>query len=250
MDTLDKMVWVDLESTGLDADNEIMLEVGVCVTDLEGAILGGIKSLIYHPNAEVYLSQAVPVVQEMHRKSGLWTDITDLLFHQTENPSAKLDVTMSATAVGDMLVVWLEREMGLAPSTYPMCGSTINFDRSFLVKHMPILHDWFHYRNVDISSLKMLCSMLNPAVYAQKPRGDAAHRVIEDMNASVAEYQFYLDNFLMVHLPDVFAPDNPLDTVDVAKLEAALADQPETAQRIVDFLNDPSTGTVFKRPAR
>lgn len=249
MDILDKMVWADMETTGLDADAEIPLEIGVYVTDQEGMVLGAIQRIVLHPDVIGKLDHAVPIVKEMHDKNHLRADIEYIIAEAKDDPSLNLD-GQSIEAVEAEILLWLENEMGLKSGIYPMTGSTINFDRSFLFKYFPKLHNWFHYRNNDISTLKNLCAMLNPAVYDQKASGMAVHRVAEDIAASIAEYQFYLDNFLMVHLPQIFTPDNPLDTTDVTKLEAALADQPETAKQISDFLADPSTGVALKRPTR
>jgi oligoribonuclease len=79
-----------------------------------------------------------------------------------------------------------------------MAGNNVCFDRQRVAKYMPTLHDHFHYRNLDISSFKVSCSRLNPEVFDQMKKPESIHRPLSCIAQSVAEYNFYIDNFLFV----------------------------------------------------
>lgn len=196
MTELDRMVWVDLETSGLEKDlHARVLEVGVIVTDNFGNQLGGIKNLVH--SYEWYESIARdPLVLEMHRKSGLVLDL--------RNEEAQYGTPDEAhEAYGPKVVSqsirgWLEDVMKLESGRYPMVGSTINFDRFFMRSCLPELNEFFHYRNVDISTLKNVCKMLNPDLYARLERPDKkAHRPLADLEWSIKEYKFYMNEFLI-----------------------------------------------------
>ncbi len=194
------MVWVDIETTGLDPMFELPLEIGLRVTDAEGNDLDErtlsreFSTLIWNDSwSHDRLYQLDEVVQEMHTASGLIDDMS-CSWGMPGDPNRRSPVDASLD-----IVTWLE-SLGLEKGTMPMCGSTINFDRGFLERHMPKLHDWFHYRNVDVSTLKNACKLLNPTLAKSIPPKRGVHRVLADIDDSIFEYQFYLDNFLHVKL--------------------------------------------------
>ena len=186
-----RMIWLDLETTGLDPTHHIPLEIGIRITDAEGIGSRDSKmyqSLIFEPDWYSAVTDGLEkVVKEMHTKSGLIADMVDY-------PIAML----TAAEVEHEVLTWLEGYLGLKAGAYPMCGSTINFDRSFLLRYMPKLHDWFHYRNVDVSTLKTVARLVNPRVAENVPVKRELHRVLADIEDSVNEYRYYLDNFLHV----------------------------------------------------
>jgi len=193
---LKKMVWVDIETSGLDSAVEIILEIGVQVTDVEGRLISEMSDLVYQEDAVFLVENGDEYVKEMHTKSGLLAELEAL----ANAPSTPDDPKLGAEAMALKIVTWLTN-LGLEAGVYPICGSTINFDRSFLYQHMRPLHDWFHYRNIDISTVKGLCAMLNPTVYAGKPEHESTHRALPDIDDTVKEYNFYVDNFLHIYLP-------------------------------------------------
>lgn len=203
-DTPAEMVWVDLETTGLFPSDDYTLEVGIIVTDKYGREKASFQSLILHDGAMQRIdeikqgrTEGDKFVFKMHTFNDLFAELVTL---EDELFDAHPDIAQmySYNGVEAAAVEFLNQYAGEA-KVMPMCGNTINFDRLFLGEHMDKLHDWFHYRNVDITSVRNLCRMLNPAVYASVPRApeDAKwHRPLEDLRGSIAEYNFYRQNFL------------------------------------------------------
>lgn len=187
----DRLVWIDLETTGLNPQEELIVEVGFLITDLNLTQLRGFNQLIWseeHDNrlAELRTSRDKDdqFVVDMHDKSGLWMDAA-----AKGNPIED---------VIDHAVAWL-RGVGVSTED-PMCGSSVHFDRSFLEEHMVEVFDLFSYRNIDVSSVKELCKRYNPQIYSQLdsayPNPLKRHRVIPDIQDTVAEFQYYRDEFL------------------------------------------------------
>lgn len=194
-----EMIWTDTETTGLDHEGDALLEVGVIVTDLDGNEAATYRSLVIEPNWRMKLINAHAMVKEMHENNGLRRDLSDLVDALDSSPRGSAYVQFSSRRVDEHLREWL---LGFGESQkFPMCGSTINFDRGVYDHHLQNSLSWFHYRNIDVSSLKNLCRMLNPDLYArlpQVPKEEKAHRVLDDIRASIEEYKFYKDNFLFV----------------------------------------------------
>lgn len=184
-----EMVWVDLESTGLSPQEDVPLEIGVTLTDRYGTVVDSISSLVAYQGWKFFMAAAPSEVAEMHHTSGL---IDDLNCVSDEG-------AYSLVRVDETIYKWLTEDHGLEAGTFPLCGSTINFDRAFIQTYFVRLNKFFHYRNVDVSTLKNLCKLLNPDVYDLRPEDpNKTHRVLADIAASIREYQFYLDNFLFV----------------------------------------------------
>lgn len=189
----DRMVWVDLETFGLDPETDPIIEVGLRVTDLEGRKIDhDYQGIIWSEYHDVRLAtmeasanggnEQEKLVLDMHTKSGLWDDAM--------NQGKSWDTVL------DEIGAWLKNT---GTEGLPMCGSSVHFDRKFLYETMQEVEEAFHYRNVDISTLKELCASINPAVYAKlavltTPK--KRHRVIDDLDDTIEEYKFYLDNFL------------------------------------------------------
>jgi oligoribonuclease len=196
-----ELCWVDYETTGLDTDPEsVPLEIGVILTDKNCNVRATFQSLIMERNWEYRLGQAHQVVKDMHDKSGLKEHLlrTEQLL-PISGPSPWFDV-LNAVEVNKQLFDFLH-EHGGGEKKLPMAGSTIGFDRHFMQIWMPHCNEYLHYRNVDVSTLKNLCRMHNPRVYASLPQTPADqkwHRPMQDLAGSMEEYMFYLQNFLFV----------------------------------------------------
>lgn len=173
--------WIDLETTGLSPNDEVILELGLVLTDRWGEVVDQESWLIYEDGYEGVIEHAIPYVKEMHDKSGLWAD-------SRAAGSPLLDVETEALG-------WLD-DHGVKVGQLPMCGNSVGFDRAFIELHMPTLFKNFHYRNIDVSTLKECCRDLNPLVFAQLPAKKEAHRALPDLEETIAEYKFYIDNFL------------------------------------------------------
>lgn len=181
------LVWVDLETTGLDRDGDEILEVGVIITDRFGNIKDT-KAWVVAQRNEDWAEDMDDTVRAMHQKSGLIeaVDDADLFIGDVE----------------DDVCAWL-REHGLHPDMkMVLAGSTVGFDRGFLDEHTPAIIDMFGHRSVDVSSIKEICKRVNPMIadaWAERAAAsEKPHRSIADLHMSIQEYRFYLDNFLFV----------------------------------------------------
>jgi oligoribonuclease len=177
------LAWVDIETTGLDPLNDLILEVGVLITDENLAEIAATSLVVGYPGFDAR-SMAIDYVKEMHDKSGLWEDVA-----ASETPLGP---------VSKALAYWLDYARGAG---LPMAGSSIHFDRQFLAHRMPEFEALFHYRNIDVSTVKELCRLWRPDLFAGRPfAGREApakpHRVLDDLRDSVAELSYYRNTFL------------------------------------------------------
>lgn len=180
MNDAELMVLVDLETTGLDEKSGLPLEVGILIVDLDLNEVASISRIIQWGRLDWDVS-VEKFVRDMHEASGL---------RKEYDAGAGLTIQY---AEGDL--VWFLEEHNA--TSLPMAGSNVaNFDRVWLREYMPTLNNLFHYRNQDISSVKELCRVWNPEVYAKLPPKVEKHRVISDCRATVDEFKFYRDNFL------------------------------------------------------
>lgn len=182
--------------TGLDLDNDVLIEVAALVTDSDLNVLGdGVDVVIHAP--EDKLAGMVEVVRDMHARSGL-----------TE------EVRQATTTIADaeaMVLAYIQEHVPDA-KTAPLCGNSIATDRGFLARQMPLLDDYLHYRMVDVSSIKELCRRWYPRVYFGQPAKGLAHRALADIRESIRELEYYRRT-VFVPLP---GPD-----IDAAKAIAA-----------------------------
>ena len=172
------LVWIDLEMTGLDPDTERIIEIATIVTDVSLEVLAEGPEVAIGQTAEV-LAAMDPWNTAQHGRSGL-----------TERVLAS---TCTAEEAEALTLEFLERYV--PPRTSPMCGNSICLDRRFLHRHMPRLESFFHYRSIDVSTLKELCRRWTPdtARGFEKP---ATHRALQDIRGSIAELRFYRAEFL------------------------------------------------------
>jgi oligoribonuclease len=182
-------LWIDLETNGLRADTHVPLELGLMLTDKWGAEIASWKTLIWDPFYPDF-STWDPFVRDMHIENGLRSDL--LQFQSMTREQAARES-----------VAWL-KDQGVEPFTLPMCGSSIgSLDRPFCIEHLPKLHEFFHYRNIDVSTLRELCKILN-APLMEKITEDIAdkyqekHRVLEDIQDSITLYRSLYENFLFL----------------------------------------------------
>ena len=183
---MERLVWTDIETTGLDPAKEVILEVGFKITDLTLHVVDNFSVCIW--NEAFYANkvrEANDLVKDMHDKSGLFEDAS---MNGVEPDEAEA-----------MILHWLDKnEIGRED---PMCGSSVQFDRGFLAEQMPDVANTFSYRNIDMSSVKELCRRFNPILYSkldEDTNPQKAHRVSPDIDDTINEAEFYLDNFLWV----------------------------------------------------
>ena len=171
----DRLVWIDLEMTGLDAERDVIVEIACIVTDSAlAAVDGGIDLVVRQPDHA--LATMDELVRTMHTKSGLLEAI----------PTAPHDVSSAEAAV----LAYVQQhvaEAGIAP----LCGNSIGMDRRFLARYMPTLDTYLHYRSIDVSSLKELCRRWYPDVYKKRPGKAEQHRALGDILESIEELRYY-----------------------------------------------------------
>jgi oligoribonuclease len=172
------LVWLDCEMTGLEPDQDRLIEIAVIVTgpELEPRIEGPV--FVIHQTDE-QLAKMDKWNQGTHGKSGL-----------TDKVRAS---TISEAQAEKELIAFLSQY--LPKGTSPLCGNTISQDRRFLVKYMPDLERFFHYRNLDVSTLKELAKRWRPEVYSSFKKKQL-HTALADVHESIDELVHYRDRFI------------------------------------------------------
>jgi oligoribonuclease len=171
----DELVWIDCEMTGLDLKNDRLIEIAVLVTDAELNILGEGIDVVIHAD-ESALSSMIPVVTEMHTRSGLIEEVR----------ASTIDVAAAEEQVLDYIRTHVKQA-----KTAPLAGNSIATDRGFIARDMPKLDDYLHYRMIDVSSIKELCRRWYPRIYFGQPEKGLAHRALADIHESIRELQYY-----------------------------------------------------------
>ena len=171
----DRLVWIDCEMTGLDLGSDLLVEVAAVVTDSELNVLGEGIDIVIGASPE-QLSRMPPVVEEMHRTSGLTQQI--------------LDSSVTLEQAEQQVLSWLGQYVDDARKA-PLCGNSIATDRGFLARDMPALDAFLHYRMVDVSSVKELARRWYPRAYYHSPKKAGGHRALADILESVQELRYY-----------------------------------------------------------
>jgi oligoribonuclease len=184
------LAWIDLEMTGLDADRDVILEIAALVTDDDLNLVADGPDLVVHQPVEA-LDGMDKVVTKMHRVSGL-----------TEAVGAS---TVTLADAGAAVLDFLRQHVPEA-RTVPLCGNSIATDRRFLARHLPELEDYFHYRSIDVSTVKELCRRWYPEAFAAAPAKAGHHRALDDIRESVAELAYYRSTIFRAPDPDPAPP--------------------------------------------
>ena len=178
IDTTSNLIWIDLEMTGLDTANDRIIEVATIVTDkylnelAEGPVFAIAQS-----------QQTMDAMDEwntrQHGESGLTQRVL----------SSAVSLAEAERKTVEFLGSWVDR------GASPMCGNSICQDRRFLAREMPELERFFHYRNLDVSTLKILAQRWAPEVAAGFTK-ESTHRALADIRDSIEELAWYRDNLL------------------------------------------------------
>ncbi len=172
------LVWLDMEMTGLDPERERIIELAMVVTN---------------SNLETIAESPVWVIHQSHAQ----LDAMDEWNKNTHGRSGLIDKVkvsvLDEAMVETAALEFLQNHVPKGES--PMCGNSIGQDRRFMVRYMPTLEDWFHYRNLDVSTLKELCKRWKPEV-AKGFVKKADHTALADIRESIEELKYYREHFI------------------------------------------------------
>lgn len=213
----DELVWIDCEMTGLDLKTDRLIEIAVLVTDADLNVLGDGIDVVIHTDDEA-LASMIPVVTEMHTKSGLIDEVRAS--------------TVTVAEAEELVLDYIRTHVKQA-KTAPLAGNSIATDRGFIARDMPKLDDYLHYRMIDVSSIKELCRRWYPRIYFGQPEKGLAHRALADIHESIRELQYYRRTAFV-------APPGP-STSDIAAVAEELG-RPDQTPRDIDSAAERSSG--------
>lgn len=171
------LIWIDLEMTGLDPLNDQIIEIATIVTDGNLNIIAEGPNLAIHHSDEI-LNKMDDWNTKHHTQSGLVDRIRK--------------TTLTVAQAEAKTLEFLKQYVGARAS--PMCGNTVCQDRRFLAKWMPTLEAYFHYRHLDVSTVKELARRWAPQIFKGLTK-DSKHMALEDIRESIEELQYYRDRF-------------------------------------------------------
>ena len=170
----DRMVWMDLEMTGLDPDKERIIEIAAIVTNGQLEVVAEGPNLVVHQSDEL-LAEMDAWNTQHHGDSGL-----------TER--VRQSTVSEAEAEAQVLAFLAEH---VKKRSAPLCGNSIHQDRRFLARYMKDVDTFLHYRLVDVSSIKELAARWYPKQYSKRPSKKGSHRALDDIRESIAELRYY-----------------------------------------------------------
>jgi oligoribonuclease len=173
-----RLIWIDLEMTGLKPDTDRILEMALVITDHDLAVVAQAPVWVLHQD-DATLGAMDSWNRGTHGRSGLI---------DKARASALADSEVEAAALAFL------REH-VPPKASPMCGNSICQDRRFLARWMPTLEDYFHYRNLDVSTLKELARRWQPELIKGVPK-EGKHEALADVQESIEELRYYRQHFL------------------------------------------------------
>ena len=172
------LIWIDLEMTGLDPDSDLIIEIATVITDKDLNILAQGPVLAVH-QSDAALAAMDDWNQQHHGQSGL----IDRVKASTINDAEAERLTL------EFLKAWVPE------NTSPICGNSIGQDRRFLYRYMPKLEAYFHYRNIDVSTLKELAARWAPDVKDGFNK-ESTHQALDDILESIEELRYYREHFI------------------------------------------------------
>ncbi len=174
------LAWLDLEMTGLDPDRDRIIEIAIVITDSQLNIVAESPALVVH-QADSVLEAMDDWNKSTHARSGLIAKVKASTLAEAEAEQRYLDFLAQY----------------LPAKTSPICGNSICQDRRFLARHMPRLEAYFHYRNLDVSTLKELVKRWKPEL-AKGLTKHGKHEALADIYESIEELKYYREHFLKV----------------------------------------------------
>jgi oligoribonuclease len=174
------LIWIDLEMTGLSLEKERIIEIATIVTDAQLNILAEGPSLVIHQSDEL-LSKMDDWNTKQHGGSGLIDRVKQSQITEAQAEEATLTFLKQYVPEGKS----------------PMCGNSICTDRRFLYQFMPTLESYFHYRHLDVSTIKELAKRWAPKIYKQMEK-DSKHLALDDIKDSIDELRFYREHIMKI----------------------------------------------------
>ena len=171
---LPHLIWIDCEMTGLNLATDALVEIAVLVTDSELNIIGEGVDVVIHAT-QGQLDSMNDFVRTMHTTSGLITEIPN---------------GIQMADAEEQILTYL-KSAGTEPGKSPLAGNSVSVDRNFITRDMPLLHDYLHYRTIDVSSIKELTRRWYPKTYFAAPAKTGNHRALGDIRDSIAELAYY-----------------------------------------------------------
>ena len=172
---INHLVWLDLEMTGLNPAVDEILEMAIVITNKQLEVVAESENWVFSCPQEK-LESMDDWNQGTHSKSGLLDDVKNSSLTYAECEPLALSFIKEFVSIHES----------------PMCGNTIYQDRRFLLKHMEKFHDYFHYRNLDVSSFKIACNLwLDKGHAINKAKTDTKHRAKSDIYESIEELRYY-----------------------------------------------------------
>ena len=178
MPSSDYLIWIDLEMTGLKPDTDVIIEMATIVTDADLRIVAeGPVIAIHQPDA--VLEAMDDWNRRTHGASGLITRVRDSKYTMASAEARTLEFVRAL----------------VEPNASPMCGNSICQDRRFLARHMPTLEKFFHYRNLDVSTVKELARRWAPGIIPGFSK-QGEHKALADIQESIRELAYYREHFI------------------------------------------------------
>lgn len=174
------LIWIDLEMTGLDPERDQIIEIATIVTDADLNVLAEGPAMAVFATDEM-LDGMDEWCTSHHGASGLTQRVKD----------SKISALEAEAQTLEFLASWVEK------GASPLCGNSVHQDRRFLVKYMPQLEAYCHYRNIDVSTVKELAKRWSPAV-AKGVKKQGAHLALDDIRESIEELKYYREHFFKV----------------------------------------------------
>jgi oligoribonuclease len=175
-----RLIWIDMEMTGLKPETDRIIEVALVITDVD--LVTVVEAPVWVVHQELDVIEGMDAWnQSTHARSGLIDRVRES--------------TLDEAAVEAQALAFL-REF-VPPKASPMCGNSICQDRRFLARWMPGLEEWFHYRNLDVSTLKELCRRWKPDLMKGIPK-EGRHEALADVHESIMELRYYREHFIRV----------------------------------------------------
>ncbi|HET6874582.1 MAG TPA: oligoribonuclease [Acidimicrobiales bacterium] len=168
------LAWMDLEMTGLDPGRHVIVEMASLVTDDDLNVVAEGPDLVVHVE-QAHLDAMERVVRDMHTRSGLLEAIA----------ASDVDLAKASAMTLEFFASHIE------PRSTPLCGNSIGTDRRFLAAQAPELEEFFHYRSIDVSTVKELARRWYPDALAKAPDKKGGHRALDDIRESVEELRHY-----------------------------------------------------------